>query len=212
MVSNELHILDVGGVLVSPSIFTECFCCDLSKCKGECCVEGDAGAPVTLDEICAMEDNLDEVWSELSASAQSVIDRQGVAYTDPEGELVTSIVGGKDCVFTCYHDIDDFNGGQKISRCCLCAFERAYREGRISWCKPISCALYPIREKNFGNGIVGINYHKWDVCRDAVALGRKLGMRVYEFLRGPLTTRFGKEWYDELLDVAEELKKEKIIE
>lgn len=212
MVSNELHILDVGGVLVSPSIFTECFCCDLSKCKGECCVEGDAGAPVTLDEICAMEDNLDEVWPELSASAQSVIDRQGVAYTDPEGELVTSIVGGKDCVFTCYHDIDDFNGGQKISGCCLCAFERAYREGRISWCKPISCALYPIREKNFGNGIVGINYHKWDVCRDAVALGRKLGMRVYEFLRGPLTTRFGKEWYDELLDVAEELKKEKIIE
>lgn len=212
MVSNELHILDVGGVLVSPSIFTECFCCDLSKCKGECCVEGDAGAPVTLDEICAMEDNLDEVWPELSASAQSVIDRQGVAYTDPEGELVTSIVGGKDCVFTCYHDIDDFSGGQKISGCCLCAFERAYREGRISWCKPISCALYPIREKNFGNGIVGINYHKWDVCRDAVALGRKLGMRVYEFLRGPLTTRFGKEWYDELLDVAEELKKEKIIE
>lgn len=88
---------------MSMDIITERFCCDLAKCKGRCCVEGDAGAPVTLDEMVQIEDNLDAVWGDLSASAQSVIDAQGVAYTDVEGELVTSIVNGKDCVFTCYH-------------------------------------------------------------------------------------------------------------
>lgn len=207
----SLHILEIGNVLVSPDIFTEFFCCDLSKCKGECCIIGDAGAPVTMDEVMAMEDNLDTVWGDLSASAQSVIDKQGVAYTDGDGDLVTSIVGKKDCVFTCYHDIDDFNGGGKISNCCLCAFDCAFRAGKIKWQKPISCALYPIREKRFTKDLVGINYNRWDICKDAVALGKKLHIHVYEFLKDPLIRRFGKEWYDELLEVAEELKKEGYI-
>lgn len=194
--------MQIGDVLVSPDIITEYFCCDLSKCKGVCCVEGDAGAPVTLDEVGAMEDNLDAVWSELAASAQSVIDKQGVAYTDNDGDLVTSIVGKKDCVFTCYHDIQDFNSGETIPNCCLCAFERAFRAGRIKWCKPVSCALYPIREKKFSMGLVGINYNRWDVCHDAVALGRKLGIRVYQFLKEPLVRRFGEAWYKELEEAA----------
>lgn len=194
--------MQIGDVLVSPDIITEYFCCDLSKCKGVCCVEGDAGAPVTLEEIDAMENNLDAVWSELSASAQSVIDKQGVAYTDNDGDLVTSIVGKKDCVFTCYHDIQDFNSGETIPNCCLCAFERAFRAGRIKWCKPISCALYPIREKKFNMGLVGINYNRWDVCHDAVVLGRKLGIRVYQFLKEPLIRRFGEAWYKELEEAA----------
>lgn len=209
--SSQLHIVEVGNVLVSPDIFTEYFCCDLSKCKGVCCVEGDAGAPVTLDEVMAMEDNLDAVWSELSASAQSVIDKQGVAYTDGDGDLVTSIVGKKDCVFTCYHDIKDFGDGHTIKDCCLCAFERAFRAGKTKWCKPISCALYPIREKKFPMNLVGINYNRWDVCHDAVELGRKRGMHVYEFLKEPLTRRFGEEWYKELCDVADELKKQGLM-
>ena len=101
-------IIQVGDVLLSSEILTEKFCCDLSACKGQCCVEGDAGAPVTLEEIAEIEDCLDEVWGDLSASAQAVIDKQGVAYTDKEGDLVTSIVRGKDCVFTYYDNIDDF--------------------------------------------------------------------------------------------------------
>lgn len=211
MVNDGLHIIQLGNVLVSPDIFTEFFCCDLSKCKGVCCVEGDAGAPVTLDEVLAMEDNLDSVWNELSASAQSVIDRQGVAYTDGDGDLVTSIVGKKDCVFTCYHDIKDVSNGHTIQDCCLCAFERAYRAGRIKWCKPISCALYPIREKQFPMHLVGINYSRWDVCHDAVTLGKKLNIRVYEFLKEPLIKRFGEEWYSELCDVADEFKRRGIL-
>ena len=143
-------ILEVGGILISSDLLTEEFCCDLDACHGACCVEGDAGAPVTLDEIGEIEACLDEVWKDLSASAQSVIDRQGVAYTDQEGDLVTSIVHGKDCVFTCY------NGEN-----CLCSLEKAYREGRTHWCKPISCALYPIRAKQFADGTIGLNYNRW---------------------------------------------------
>lgn len=194
---NELHIIQIGDVLVSPDIFTECFCCDLDACHGACCIEGDAGAPVTLDEIGHIEDCLDTVWPSLAASAQSVIDRQGVAYTDNEGDLVTSIVNGKDCAFTCYAD----NGT------CLCALERAYRQGQTTWCKPISCALYPIREKQFAGGLIGINYHRWDICAPAVKKGRELGLHIYEFLREPLIRRFGQAWYDELCSVAEELKR-----
>ena len=130
MNKDELRILQVGDVLVSPDIITEKFCCDLDACKGECCIEGDAGAPVTMDEIMEIEDSLDAVWDDLSASAQAVIDKQGVAYTDIEGDLVTSIVNGKDCVFTCYQDLKDMNDGHTIQNCCLCTLERAYREGK----------------------------------------------------------------------------------
>ena len=193
---DDLHIIQVGNVLVSPDIFTEKFCCDLDKCKGQCCVEGDAGAPVTLDEIAGIEDSLDTVWTDMSASAQAIVDKQGVAYVDKEGDLVTSIVNGKDCVFTCYE-----NG------CCLCALERAYRAKKTDFVKPISCALYPIRVKAFNNDTFGINYNRWDVCKDAVIKGKELNLPVYKFLEGPLTRRFGVEWYKELCEVAEQLEK-----
>ena len=205
-------IIQVGDVLLSSEILTEKFCCDLSVCKGECCVEGDAGAPVTLDEIAEIEDSLDEVWGNLSASAQSVIDKQGVAYTDKEGDLVTSIVRGKDCVFTYYGDIDltlnpsPERGGELIRGCCLCALEKAYREGRTRFCKPISCALYPIREKRLGEGLVGLNYNRWVVCKAAIAKGEQENLPLYIFLRNPLIRRFGEAWYQELLDTVAELK------
>lgn len=191
-----LPIIQIGDVLVSPDIFTERFCCDISQCKGACCIEGDAGAPVTLDEVAGMEDALDTVWDMLSAGAQGVIDRQGIAYNDRDGELVTSIVGGKDCVFTCY-DKD----------CCLCALEKAYRESKTRFCKPISCALYPIREKHLSNGLTGLNYHSWNICAAARRKGAELDLPVYRFLKEPLTRRFGAEWYEELERTAEELRK-----
>lgn len=190
----ELHILQVGDVQVSPDIFTEKFCCDLDACKGACCIEGDAGAPVTMDETLAIEDVLDTVWPSLSAQAQSVIDRGGVAYTDEEGDLVTSIVGGKDCVFTCYE-----------KDCCLCALEKAYRAGQTEFVKPISCALYPIREKQFAPNLYGLNYHRWKICAPGRKKGEELGLPLYRFLEGPLTRRFGKAWYEELCSIAKEL-------
>lgn len=189
-----MPILQIGDVLVSPDIFTEKFCCDLDACKGICCVEGDAGAPVTLDEIGAIEEALDVVWSDLNASSQSVIDQQGVAYTDEEGDLVTSIVNGKDCVFTCYE-----------KDCCLCALERSFRAGKTAFVKPLSCALYPIRVKQFDNGLTGINYHRWDVCKAAVKKGQELDLPVYKFLKAPLIRKFGEAWYSELESVADQI-------
>jgi hypothetical protein len=191
MVNQIPPILEVGGILISSDILTERFCCDYEKCRGICCVEGDAGAPVTLDEIAGIEDSLDAVWTDLSASAQSVIDHQGVAYSDRDGDLVTSIVHGKDCVFTCY-DGDN----------CLCALEKAFRSGKTRFQKPVSCALYPIREKHFDGDLIGLNYHRWAVCADAVEKGKALDLPVYRFLREPLIRRFGQQWYDELCEVA----------
>lgn len=188
-------LIEVGDVILSTDILTECFCCDLDACGGICCVEGDVGAPLTLDEVGKLENVLDEVWPDLSAAAQAVIDQQGVAYTDRDGDLVTSIVNGKDCVFTCYNE----------KGCCFCATEKAFREGRTSWCKPISCYLYPIREKRFAGGLIGLNYHRWNVCSEAVKRGRELNLPVYKFLRDPLIKRFGEEWYKELEGVAEAL-------
>jgi len=201
-------ILQVGDVLLSSEILTEKFCCDLTVCKGQCCVEGDAGAPVTMEEIAEIEECVDAVWQDLSASAQSVIDRQGVAYTDEEGDLVTSIVRGKDCVFTYYDSLQLTADGLQLTvpDCCLCALEKAYREGRTRFCKPISCALYPIREKLVGDGIVALNYNRWAVCKMAVAKGIEQNLRLYEFLQEPLIRRFGESWYQELLEVVAELK------
>ena len=197
-------ILQIGNVLLSSDILTEEFCCDLQVCGGACCIEGDAGAPVTLDEIGQIETVLDDVWPDLSASAQAVIDRQGVAYTDRDGDLVTSIVGGKDCVFTCYEDLQ-LNDGTIASHCCLCALEKAWRQGRTSFCKPLSCALYPIREKQFSDGSIGLNYHRWEVCACARQKGRELHLPVYRFLKAPLIQRFGEAWYAELCEVAQQL-------
>lgn len=194
-------IIEIDNVLVSTDIFTEYFCCDLDACKGICCVEGDAGAPVTIDEIAGIEDAIDTVWDDLSATAQAVIDKQGVAYTDRDGDLVTSIVGGKDCVFTCYE-----------KGCCLCALERAWRAGKTAFCKPISCALYPIREKKLSNGMVALNYNRWDVCHDAVKKGNELRLPVYRFLRDPLVRRFGEDFYQQLCDAAQLIASESGID
>ena len=119
-------MVQVDDVILSTDCFTECFCCDLAACRGACCIEGEAGAPVTPEEVMHLEDVLDTVRPDLSPEARAVIDRQGVAYTDADGDLVTSIVGGKDCVFTC----------RDAAGCCLCATERAWRDGRTAWSKP----------------------------------------------------------------------------
>ncbi|MBR5690168.1 MAG: DUF3109 family protein [Prevotella sp.] len=202
-----LPILQIGDVLLSPDILTERFCCDYEKCKGVCCVEGNAGAPVTIDEIGEIEESLDAVWGDLSAQAQSVLDRQGVAYPDPEGELVTSIVNGKECVFARSLSPNPSPKGEGSNLCWKCLLEKAFREGKTKFLKPISCSLYPIREKRFSNGTVGLNYNRWDICRDAVKKGQELNLPVYRFLEEPLVRRFGREWYNELCEVAEELLK-----
>lgn len=193
-------MLQIQDVVVSFDVLKEKFLCDLQACKGTCCIEGDAGAPVELEEVEKLEEVLPLIWEELSPEARAVIDRQGVAYVDQEGDLVTSIVNGKDCVFTCY----DERG------CCYCAIEKAFRKGKTDFLKPVSCHLYPIRIKDFG-AFKGVNYNRWDVCKAAVLLGEKENLPVYKFLKEPLIRKFGKEWYQELEIAVEELKKQGMI-
>lgn len=186
-------MLEIQNTLVSLDLIERFFCCDLDKCLGECCIEGDAGAPITEDERQQIEAILPEIFDELSPAAQREIRENGVAYIDQEGDLVTSIVDGRNCVFTCFEQ-----GGM-----CHCAIERAYRQGRINFYKPISCHLYPVRLKEYAD-FTAVNLHRWKICRCAEVLGRKLGLRAYQFLKEPLIRRFGQAWYDELAHTAEE--------
>ncbi len=193
-------MIQIDDVIVSLDVFREKFLCNLEACKGECCIEGDAGAPVEEDEVKKLEECLPAVWELLSLEAKAVIEKQGVVYTDEEGDLVTSIVNGKDCVFTCYDE----------KGCCFCAIEKAFREGKCDFYKPVSCHLYPIRIDNCGP-FKAVNYHRWDVCKAAVLLGKKENLPIYKFLKEPLIRKFGKDWYAELELVAEELDKQHML-
>lgn len=190
-------MIQIDDVVVSMDVLRKRFICDLGACRGACCIEGDAGAPLEKDEVAQLETVLPLIWDKLSAEAQAVIRQQGVSYVDEEGDLVTSIVGGKDCVFTCY----DANG------CCSCAIEEAYRAGKTDYYKPISCHLYPIRVGDYGP-YRAVNYHRWEVCKAAVALGEKEGVPVYRFLKEPLIRKFGEAWYQELEEAVAELEKQ----
>ncbi|MBO4723635.1 MAG: DUF3109 family protein [Muribaculaceae bacterium] len=177
------------NTLVTLDIVERFFCCDLDSCLGQCCIDGDAGAPLTADEEAEIKKILPEIWDDLLPRAQQEIEENGISYHDPEGELVTQILDNSNCVFSCYAP-----GGK-----CICAIEKACREGRIGFMKPISCALYPLRLKILSNGSVAVNYHRWKICKSAEVLGRSKKIRLYEFLKAPLIRRFGQDWYDELV-------------
>lgn len=193
-------MLQIQDTIVSFDVLERRFLCDLAKCKGECCIEGDCGAPLEDDEIPILERLVDVVWDQLSEASKEVIKKQGVWYIDPQGDKVTSIVNGRECVFTTI-DKDGM---------CKCALEVAYREGRSDFYKPISCHLYPVRLDKVGD-CVAVNYHKWDVCKCARKLGSINDLPVYKFLKEPLIRRFGQEWYDELELCVGELKKQGMI-
>ncbi|MDE5553900.1 MAG: DUF3109 family protein [Muribaculaceae bacterium] len=185
-------MLQIQDTLVSLDLAERFFCCDLDSCLGECCIEGDAGAPITEDERKKLEELLPIVWDDLLPAAQREIEENGVAYVDEEGDLVTSIIDGKNCVFTTYSP-----GGM-----CQCAIEKAFRAGKTDFLKPISCHLYPVRLTEYPT-FTAVNYHRWKICKCAEILGRSKGIRLYKFLEGPLVRKFGREWYDELVEACD---------
>ena len=188
-------MIQIQQTLISDDIFEEEFICDLCRCKGQCCIDGESGAPITKEEYTEINEILPEIWDDLSPKAQELINEQGIAYTDYDGELVTSIIKGEECVFTFF----DENG------VCKCAIDNAYREGRISVQKPISCHLYPIRLKEYEE-FTAVNYNRWSICEPAVDLGRKNGVALYRFLKEPLIRKFGEDWYNEVCEAADLLK------
>lgn len=188
----DIFMLQIQNALVSLDLAEEFFCCDLDQCLGACCIEGDAGAPVTPEEIMKLEEVLPDIKADLMPRAVEAIEGEGVAYTDEEGDLVTTIIDGRNCAFSCYAE-----GGK-----CLCAIDKAYREGRVGWRKPISCYLYPLRLTEYPT-FTAVNYHRWKICRPAVANGKRLGIRLYQAMKEPLIARFGPEWYAELCEACE---------
>ncbi|MFA6701326.1 MAG: DUF3109 family protein [Dysgonamonadaceae bacterium] len=189
-------MIQVQDTIISDDIFEECFICDLCKCKGQCCVDGESGAPLLQEEFEQIQRILPQIWDDLSDKAKELIDKQGIAYTDYDGELVTSIINGEECVFT-FFDSDGI---------CKCTIDNAYRAGKIDVEKPISCHLYPIRINQYKD-YAAVNYHRWSVCKPAAELGNREGVRIYQYLKEPLIRRFGKEWYHEVCEAAEYVKK-----
>jgi hypothetical protein len=191
-------MLQIDDTIISLELLDEHFVCDLNSCKGICCIEGDDGAPLEDAEVKIIEDLLPVIWDDLTETSKEVIRRQGVSYIDDDGEPVTSIVNGAECVFT-YTDKDGT---------CKCAIEKAFREGKTNFYKPISCHLYPVRLQKYDE-FTAVNYHRWSVCSCARKLGGKLGVPVYQFLKEPLIRRFGHEWFEQLEIADEEFKNKK---
>ena len=191
-------MIQIQQTLLSDDIFDEQFICDLCKCKGQCCVDGESGAPITQEEYAQIQRILPLIQDMLSPEAQLLISNQGIAYTDGDGELVTSIINGEECVFTWFDE----------EGVCKCAIDTAFREGLTDVQKPISCHLYPIRLTEYAD-FTAVNYHRWSICKPAVKLGRKEGLPIYRFLREPLIRRFGKDWYKEVCEVAKLMQTQK---
>ena len=189
-------MLQIEDTIISLDLLEQNFICDLNNCKGACCIEGDEGAPLNANEVKIIEELLPIIWDDLSEKSKDVINNQGITYIDREGEPVISIVNGAECVFT-------FTDEKGI---CKCAIEKAYREGKTDFYKPISCHLYPIRLQKY-NDYTAVNYHKWNLCKCARKLGNKMQMPVYQFLKEPLIRKFGADWFNQLEIADNEFKK-----
>lgn len=183
----------IGNTLVSLDLIERFFVCDLKVCKGICCIEGDAGAPLLEKERQEIERNMHKILPLLTPQGRIAITRDGSAYIDEDGDLVTMLIEGSNCAYCTF----DNNG------VCLCALEKGYRNSKLPQLKPSSCHLYPVRLSKVG-GMTAINLHRWKICACAEKLGRKLNVRAYQFLKESLIREFGDDWYKDLEKVAGE--------
>lgn len=180
-------MIHLENKLISDEIKEVFFCCDLEKCKGACCVEGDAGAPLGEEEISLLEDYIDEIKPFMVQEGIVEVESLGVFDYDAEGKFVTPLIRGKECAYVY------FEGG--IARCSI---EKAFQEKRIPFAKPVSCHLYPVRIKSTRlNDLV--NYHKWPICKKALEKGHREKIPLYEFLESALIRKYGRTWYNKLV-------------
>ncbi len=182
----------LGNAVLSDDIKEKHFVCDLKKCHGACCVEGDLGAPLEKEELPQVEQVLEAVKPYMSKEGLAVIERERGYILDEEGDYSTTTIGGKECVFAIY-------GEKNVLKC---AIEQAYLDGKTDWKKPISCHLYPIRITKYDH-YDALNYDQWDICDPACSLGDELKVPVYKFLKEPLTRKYGEHWYAGLVKEIE---------
>ena len=188
-------LIEVKDKIVSTQIFDKKFVCDLNTCKGACCIEGNSGAPLTLDEIDLLEENIEKIMPFMRPEGIEQVEENGVFYMDEDNEAVTTLVNGGECSFV-YFDENNIT---------KCGIEQAYNSGKIDFNKPISCHLYPIREKQF-NDFRALTYDVWPICAPACACGDKLDVPVYRFLKGAIIRAYGEDFFEALEEVDKGLK------
>jgi len=184
--------------LISEDVLEKQFVCNLSKCKGACCIEGDAGAPVSREEMEILKQELPAIRPFMEQKQLDWVDEKGFAILDEDDEFVTECLPTGECVFVVREE----------SGLLSCAIEQAWKAGKTTFRKPISCHLYPIRILKLGE-FEALNYHRWDICKDACSLGNELKVPVYRFLKDSLIRRFGEAWYKELEAIAQAYYAEK---
>jgi len=177
----------IDHTCISDDIEDQLFVCNLEKCKGACCVEGDSGAPLDEAEVAILDEIYPMVEPYLSEEGKKAIAEQGTSTKDFDGDFVTPIIDGRECAYAIY----DQKGILK------CGIEAAYLDGKIGYKKPISCHLYPIRVTKYDE-FHALNYDRWSICSPACDLGKQLGVPVYQFLKEPLIRAYGLEWYGQL--------------
>tara|TARA_B100000941_G_C28434826_1_gene516338 strand:+ start:218 stop:793 length:576 start_codon:yes stop_codon:yes gene_type:complete len=187
----------IDKTIISSDIYEEKFICDLDKCKGACCVEGDLGAPLELQELSLIESAVKKAKKYLSKESKEILEKDGAYILDDEGDFSTTTLNGKECSFA-FHDND---------KTLKCSIEQAWLDGKSNFRKPISCHLYPIRISRLQE-YETLNYDRWSICECARILGKKKGTAIYKFLKKPLIRKYGKVWYQKLCDEIELLKSE----
>jgi hypothetical protein len=179
----------IGNTIISEDILNIKFACDLATCHGACCVEGDAGAPLEIEEISLLEDYIEQIKSFMTPAGIDVIARSGVFDYDIHGHFVTPLVNDLECAFVFFE-----NG---VARC---AIEKAYDEKKIRFRKPVSCHIYPIRIQCFNN-FDALNYHSWSICTSALKKGIKDNTYLFHFLKEPLIRKYGDKWFRQILRI-----------
>jgi hypothetical protein len=189
-------IIQIGDILVSEDVVTEYFACDYSVCKGCCCIIGDSGAPLEESELEPLEENYPIYSKLMRPQGRAQIDKEGFFSIDRDGDIVTPVVDQtEECAYTTFDEAGN----------CFCSIERCFFQGECKFRKPQSCWLYPIRVTKLTGGGQALNLHRWGICKDAYEKGRREGIRVYQFLRDPLISVFGQDFYDALSYAAKKI-------
>jgi len=187
-------IIQIDDKLVSAELLEKKFVCDLNACKGACCVQGDAGAPLKFSEVSMLESIVDDLKPYMTDKGIQAVEKSGVFYMDEDNDPVTTLMEGGACAFTTF----DPDGTAK------CGIEQAFYDKKVHWKKPLSCELFPIRVKEYKE-FTAINYEVIDICKPACSCGEKLNVPVYRFLKKPIIRGFGEEFFNELVEAEKAL-------
>ncbi|AFL80492.1 Protein of unknown function (DUF3109) [Aequorivita sublithincola DSM 14238] len=187
-------MFQLGKTIVSEDLITKDFVCNLNACKGACCIEGEAGAPISKEEVAILKEIYPKVKPFLRPEGIAAIEKQGTHIETENNELETPLVEGKECAYVTFTD----------KGIASCGIEDAFNAGAIDFRKPISCHLYPVRVQDYSE-FSAVNYHRWPICDDACTLGKELQVPVYKFTKAALIRKFGENWYAELEKIASEM-------